>query len=243
MLSQYNHFRWFISDFRFRGVTVNVGSIGPISAVQLAAHGVLEGAAQKLFPAAICDKTPCQLAVASAAGMASCLVVTPAEVLMVNQQTSGKPLLEVAKELMFRAGVCGLYRGNAPTAFREAALTCGFFGATPALKETLQDDSKYLRRNEVAASAIASIVAGQVAATISQPADVLSSLMKDDSGLGGKAKQFANVTAAARTLYRQSGISGFCRGLASRSLRCCGAVFIMGETQTWLHSTMDDAGL
>ena len=222
---------------------MNVGSIGPISAVQLAAHGVLEGAAQNLFPARVCEKTPCQLAVASAAGVASCLVVTPAEVLMVNQQTSGKPLVNVVKELVHRAGIRGLYRGNAPTAFREAAWTCGFFGATPALKETLQDDSKYLRRNEVAASAIASIIAGQVAATISQPADVLSSLMKDDSGLGGKTQQFANVTAAARTLYQQSGISGFCRGLASRSLRCCGAVFIMGETQTWLHNTMDDAGL
>ena len=222
---------------------MNVGSIGPISAVQLAAHGVLEGAAQKLFPAAFCEKTPCQLGVASAAGVASCLVVTPAEVLMVNQQTTGKPLVEVLKELVHRSGIRGLYRGNTPTAFREAAWTCGFFGATPALKKALQDDSKYLRRSEVAASAIASIVAGQVAATISQPADVLSSVMKDDSGLGGKARQFTDVTSAARTLYRQSGISGFCRGLASRSLRCCGAVFIMGETQTWLHNTMDDAGL
>lgn len=100
--------------------------------------------------------------------MASCAVVTPAEVLMVTQQTTGLPFLQVLKDTISKSGINTLYRGNIPTAFREAAWTCGFFGITPILKRELQEDSKFCRRNEVAATAIASIVSGQFAATVSQ---------------------------------------------------------------------------
>jgi len=186
------------------------------------------------------------LGAASLAGVASCAVVTPAEVIMVTQQTTGKPILKACRELVRTSGFQSLFRGNAPTAFREAAWTCGFFGITPIVKRALQDDSKFCRRNEVAATALASIISGQMAATVSQPADVIASLMKADTGIDGArdgARKYANVTAACRCLYAESGVSGFFRGLASRSLRCCGAVFIMGETQTMMHGIFDKYNL
>ena len=55
----------------FRGVAVNAGSIGPISAVQLAAHGGLEALSQKSAPLQpYVDTNLFQLAVASTAGIA-----------------------------------------------------------------------------------------------------------------------------------------------------------------------------
>ncbi|GMI39757.1 hypothetical protein TrCOL_g6011 [Triparma columacea] len=227
----------------FRGVAVNAGSIGPISAVQLAAHGGLEAVSQNTaFLKPKLDTTWFQLTVASCAGTASCVVVTPAEVLMVTQQTTGLPFVQVLKDIV-KGGMGTLYRGNIPTAFREAAWTCGFFGITPILKKELQEDSKFCRRNEVAATAVASVISGQFAATVSQPADVIASLMKADTGLNGKAREFPNVLSACKSLYSQSGIMGFFRGLPSRSIRCCGAVFIMGETQTVLHGIFDKMNL
>mmetsp|Transcript_19583 Transcript_19583/g.36439 ORF Transcript_19583/g.36439 Transcript_19583/m.36439 type:complete len:443 (+) Transcript_19583:281-1609(+) len=227
----------------FRGVAINAGSIGPISAVQLTAHGGLEAFAQKVVEPRYLEETWFQLSVASVAGAASCAVVTPAEVLMVTQQTTGLPFAHVLKDMISKSGLVTLYRGNVMTSFREAAWTCGFFGITPILKRELQEDSKFCRRNEVAATAIASIVSGQFAATVSQPSDVIASIMKADTGLYGKGREYSGVIAACKSLYAQSGIQGFFRGLPSRSIRCCGAVFIMGETQTILHSIFDKGNL
>jgi hypothetical protein len=224
----------------FRGVGVNAGSIGPISAVQLAAHGFFEGIARKLVPTKV-ESSWCQLSTASAAGIASCIIVTPVEVIMVNQQTTGKSLMEVCKQVISNGRFSALFRGNVPTAFREAAWTCGFFGITPIVKNALQDDSKFCRRNEVAATALASVISGQVAATASQPTDVIASLMKADAGIFGEKQQYKGVMDACKSLYAQSGFAGFFRGLASRSIRCVGAVFIMGQTQTLLHGYFDKA--
>ena len=87
---------------------------------------------------------------------------------MVTQQTTGLPFAHVLKDMISKSVLATLYRGNVMTSFREAAWTCGFFGITPILKRELQEDSKFCRRNEVAATAIASIVSGQFAATVSQ---------------------------------------------------------------------------
>ena len=224
----------------FRGVGVNAGSIGPISAVQLAAHGSLESLARKFSSQETIESTWMQLSVASAAGVMSCVVVSPAEVLMVTQQATGRSLVNACKDLVGTSGIKSLFRGNVATAFREAAWTCGFFGATPVIKSGLQNDSKFFRRNEVAASAVASVISGQCAALVSQPTDVVASMMKADGGLDGQKIKYPTFTSACKSLYAESGVKGFFRGLTSRSIRLCGAVFIMGETQDMLQSALNN---
>ena len=44
-------------------------------------------------------------------------------------------------------------------------------------------DSKFFRRNEVAASAAASVVGGQVAALVTQPLDTIKTIMQTDRGI------------------------------------------------------------
>jgi len=201
------------------------------------------------------------------AGAMSCALVTPVELLMISQQRTGQSLAHVTRDV-FRAGGSLFYRGNVPCMVREAAWTCGFIGMAPLFKTWLQADSKFFRRSEVryrfcdprpspphllspspptrpsqvAAAAVASIVAGQIAATISQPADVIKTILQSDRGIA-RQKRFDGVGPAIKWLYKTGGTAGFFRGLPARSLRCCGAVFILGEVQTQLNATFDAQGL
>ena len=155
----------------FRGVGVNAGSIGPISAVQLAANGILERMCVVVLTAAPSLRRPshppfpprprrytssalapigdtAQLGIAAMAGAMSCALVTPVELLMISQQRTGQSLAHVTRDV-FRAGGSLFYRGNVPCMVREAAWTCGFIGMAPLFKTWLQADSKFFRRSEV----------------------------------------------------------------------------------------------
>mmetsp|Transcript_9011 Transcript_9011/g.20297 ORF Transcript_9011/g.20297 Transcript_9011/m.20297 type:complete len:521 (+) Transcript_9011:249-1811(+) len=129
-------------DVMYRGVYVNALSIGPISAFQYGCNGILTSVhreAKRVFnesdpgsAAAVVPKETATegMAIAALTGTLSSLVVTPAELLMISQQRSGKSftktLLEVlwpqarAKEGGGKLPGAGLLRGLGPTAAREA---------------------------------------------------------------------------------------------------------------------------
>jgi len=71
--------------FLYRGVGINASSIAPITAVQFAVNGALTGLIKH-------DDVRDwhRLAIAATAGAASALVSTPAEIIMIQQQKSGK---------------------------------------------------------------------------------------------------------------------------------------------------------
>lgn len=78
------------------------------------------------------------------------------------------------------AGFGAFYRGLAATAAREAGWTFGFLGLAPLVKHALREDSKFFNRNDVAASLAASVLAGQAAALLTQPADTIKALLQAD---------------------------------------------------------------
>ena len=78
------------------------------------------------------------------------------------------------------AGLRGFYRGVTATAVREAGWTFGFLGLAPQIKHALREDSKFFNRNDVAASLAASVLAGQAAALLTQPADTVKALLQAD---------------------------------------------------------------
>ena len=71
--------------FLYRGVVINATSIAPITAVQFAVNGALTALVKK---DEVTDLH--RLVIAATAGAASALVSTPAEILMIQQQKSGK---------------------------------------------------------------------------------------------------------------------------------------------------------
>ena len=123
---------------------------------------------------------------------------------------------------------------------RTDALLCrrtlSFLGLAPLWKKALQEDSKFCRRNEVAATSAASVAAGQFGALVTQPFDVVKTLVQTDRGVTHPPafKGPWGSIDAARQLHREAGFGAFWRGLAPRSLRCVLAVFVLGESQTLL---------
>lgn len=61
-------------------------------------------------------------------------------------------LAAAARAIYASRGLLGLFQGFTVTAVRESGWTFGFLGLTPQVKAALQEDSKFCRRNEVAAS-------------------------------------------------------------------------------------------
>jgi hypothetical protein len=72
-------------------------------------------------------------------------------------------LFATGKAIISARGVQGLWRGFAATTAREAGWTFGFLGLTPQIRAALQEDSKFCRRNEVAASVSYRFVSRQCA--------------------------------------------------------------------------------
>ena len=93
-----------------------------------------------------------------------------------------------------------------------------------------------LAGNEVAATSAASVAAGQFGALVTQPFDVVKTLVQTDRGVTHPPafKGPWGSIDAARQLHREAGFGAFWRGLAPRSLRCVLAVFVLGESQTLL---------
>lgn len=221
----------------YRGVMINAASIAPISGVQYAANGAL----QKLFINMSGNERPGEwqkLAVAVGAGAVSSLFVTPAELIMISQQRLGGSIASTTKDVWGKSGVRGLMRGFAPTTWREMGWTGGLFGLQSTFKKTVQEDSKFFRRNEVASAAFASIAAGQITAVITQPFDVVKSLMQADRGITAPMRASSSLDTAT-LLYKEGGARAFFRGLPARATRLCGAVFILGESQFQISQLMD----
>jgi len=231
----------------YRGVGVNAGSIGPISAVQYASNGLCVSLHHNLTERNMTNAE--SLVIAAATGGASSVVVSPAELLMISQQRTGHTFVHTARHILVRPMVGqvldsvtstynwkGLYRGVTATMIREAGWTFGFLGLAPKIKAGLRDDSKFFHNSDVAASLAASLIAGQVAAILTQPADTIKTMIQSDRGIDRPMK-YVSTFKVCQDLYQTSGVTAFWRGLAPRSLRCMGAVFILGEAQerlSWL---------
>ena len=232
----------------YRGVVVNVCSIGPISAVQYGGYASLRNVYNMLIEnvddAADPRKKaqpislPAELGISALSGVLSAVVVSPAELVMISQQRFGNSLKAAAAEVIRKNGVRGVFRGIVPTAAREGGWTLGFIGIAPSVKEMFMDDSRYFSHHEIQASAAASVVAGQFAATITQPFDTIKTMMQSDRGIT-EPMRFKNMLEASKALYREHGMSAFFRGLFPRSLRCSAAVFILGQASTVINKEID----
>jgi hypothetical protein len=88
--------------------------------------------------------------------------------------------LQQVRGLASHGGFGAFFRGLTATAAREAGWTFGFLGLAPLVKHALREDSKFFNRNDVAASLAASVLAGQAAALLTQPADTIKALLQAD---------------------------------------------------------------
>ena len=143
-----------------------------------------------------------QMSLAATAGAVSSLVVTPAELVMISQQRSGESLVQAVQTMWRAQGLMGFMRGFTTTTAREAGWVLGFLGLSPIFKKGLQEDSKFFRRNDISASAVSSLVAGQIAAVITQPFDVVKTVIMADRGISSSRRHNTNMDACRYVLRR-----------------------------------------
>eukprot|EP00035_Acanthoeca_spectabilis_P039689 m.64243 g.64243 ORF g.64243 m.64243 type:complete len:500 (+) comp9707_c0_seq1:116-1615(+) len=221
----------------YKGLVVNAGSIGPISALQYAGNGVLLNLYVNLAGENPTERAA--LGIAGLSGAISSFVTTPAELLMIAQQRYSMTLAAAARAIYASRGLLGLFQGFTVTAVRESGWTFGFLGLTPQVKAALQEDSKFCRRNEVAASALASVFSGIVCVIYTQPADTVKTLIQVDCGI---EPQKRGSFEAIKHLCKRDGITGLWRGAPARALRCVGGIFILGQCQSYLNGAFDKIG-
>lgn len=147
----------------YRGFGGFAASFAPTIAVQTVAKGIFLNIFTPLYAS-------------SAAGVASAIVVCPAEVVMIQQQQTGKGFLETTRHVFVTYGFFGFYRAFTHTAIREGAFAAAYLGAGPNIKERLQS----LGVNEWVAQIIAGVVAGSAAAVVSHPFDTLKTKKQGD---------------------------------------------------------------
>lgn len=222
----------------YRGMFVNAASIAPISAVQYTGNMFLDS----MYRETIGPMTNLSsLGIAGLSGALSAVIVTPVELTMISQQRFGGSVVETIKKMKKSKGWTGLQRGFSTTMLRETGWTFGFLGVAPVLKKSLQEDSKFFRRNEVAASAAASVVGGQVAALVTQPLDTIKTIMQTDRGIVYPMKNRRSFDTLSY-FVREEGVMSLWRGISARSLRLVMAVFILGETQQILSQQFESVG-
>ncbi|KAK9833045.1 hypothetical protein WJX74_005393 [Apatococcus lobatus] len=202
------------------------GSIAPITAVQFGAHSLLiSGFANNDLSAAS------RIGVASAAGVASAFVSAPAELVMIQQQKHGRPLLTELQHIVKQHGLKRLYRGMTMTMAREGIYTASYLGVCPTLCDYLQGTDILRDQSPTTSFLISGCTAGLLAAVATQPADTIKTRMQAfiDST---SHPQYQSVASSAQAIASSQGYRGLWLGLAPRAFRLVGATFILNKVRT-----------
>lgn len=177
-----------------------------------------------------------KLGIAATAGGLSALISGPAELILIRQQRFGSELVATTKDILVRKEI---FRGFSLAFWRDSIYVCGYLGLTPLWKEQLMKmfPDKFGGK-PLAASMIASVAAGLVAAVGTQPFDTIKTRYQammpplDDrkhfsySWLS-VCKQMKEQAKSWRVLYG---------GMIPRGMRIVFGVFILNQCRDVMES-------
>ncbi|KAG1660966.1 hypothetical protein FOA52_005592 [Chlamydomonas sp. UWO 241] len=210
----------------YRGLAVNVLSIAPISATQF---GVMRFASQLMTGQADAKLTQLQtFSSAAMGGAASAFISSPAELMIIQQQKSGRTLPAEASHYLATHGLANVYRGLAPTLIRETMYTAGYLGVFPLIKSYL-DDVHGASLPPGASLLLAGIAGGFCAAGASHPFDTAKTRMQAFPEAKG---DYRNLRATMSTIYREGGTKLFFKGIGARMVRIIAATLILNVVRT-----------
>lgn len=156
---------------------------------------------------------------------------------MIQQQRTGLGLVPTARSLFSTHGPRLFYKGLFPTMVRESLFTCGYLGAGPVLKGTLLSAfPDAFEGRPMLAALLASVLAGQMAALLTQPFDTLKTRMQGD--IGDKAKgipaKYTGTVSGMAKMWEEGGAKTLFAGIVPRAIRMTCAVFVLGFANEWL---------
>jgi solute carrier family 25 2-oxodicarboxylate transporter 21 len=204
----------------YRGVSVVASSVAPITGVQMFCNGIFESLLTGGVRAASDTET---IGCALGAGAVSASLYGPVELSAIHQQKLGFGLMPTLSHLVKEHGLLSLWRGVAPTAAREAIYTAGYLGLAPVFTKMLMRQDGW-EESFFASAVLGSCGAGIIGSGLSHPIDTAKTVVQAD--IQG-TRYPGGTLQALRELYQAEGIAGFYRGGIARTIRTCGAFFIV----------------
>lgn len=204
----------------YRGVGVVASSVAPITGVQMFFNGVFENLVTNGTRVASDSEV---IGCALGAGAVSASLYGPVELSAIHQQKLGKGLMPTMSHLMKNHGLLSLWRGVAPTAAREAIYTAGYLGLAPVFTKMIMSNDGW-EQSFFASAVLGSCGAGIIGSALSHPIDTAKTVVQAD--IQG-TRYPGGTLQALRELYQAEGIAGFYRGGLARTIRTCGAFFIV----------------
>merc|ERR1719401_1751210 len=159
----------------YRGYGANCINISASTCFQFALNGAIEshlmkGGARKLTPAE-------QIGSGFAAGFASCVVASPFELLMTQQQLRGGSIGANSYRLL-AGGPNYSLRGLMPTCFREGIFAAAYLGLAPVIRQKLGEAAP--GTNQEALRVVAAVGSAAVCGALSHPFDTVKTCMQGD---------------------------------------------------------------
>jgi len=203
----------------YRGVGVLAGSVAPLTGMQMFFNGVFESWATGR------TRSPTDVEVvgcALGAGALSAILYAPVEMIAIHQQKLRYSPLQTLSHLARHHGVASIWRGLMPTACREAIYTAGYLGLAPVITAKLMSRNGW-EHHYFTSAVLGSCAAGVLANAASHPIDTAKTVLQADVS----GTKYTSTWQAMKTLWHESGVQRFYTGGLPRTIRTCGAFFIV----------------
>ncbi|GLC46139.1 hypothetical protein PLESTB_001194300 [Pleodorina starrii] len=215
----------------YRGLLMNVVSMAPITASQFGTNRLMQTMVLKKSEA---DLTGVErFGSAAVAGAVSAFIASPSELIIIQQQKSGRSLSAETSHFLKTHGAASIVRGLIPAIGREMLYAAGYLGLFPIIKKSLDEampDSPGL------ALATAGITGGVFAAACSHPFDTAKTRMQ---AFMYSKPEYRNLRSTFATIYAEGGLPRFWKGLSPRMLRIICATFILNALRTHTVEHLD----
>jgi solute carrier family 25 carnitine/acylcarnitine transporter 20/29 len=201
----------------YKGAIPLLTGIGPVFALYFAAYDSAERYIRKAksIPAGKSLTMPQIMLCGGATGVVGSLILGPAELLKVRQQTAFAKGLDGSTMAVFKTiakeGPMGFTKGLGATMYRDVPASMAWFGAYEMVKVAICKDPKK-------PAALESLFAGGCAGIanwlIALPMDTVKTQLQ--AATDGQKRSFGGVAAA---IYSKGGVSAFYRGFVPVILR------------------------
>ncbi|UNE35624.1 hypothetical protein KG892_01205 [Vermiphilus pyriformis] len=210
----------------YRGYGVNVGSMIPITAVQM---GVNSGLSNWYYTDHTATSAS-QVGIAFIAGATSALVSSPAENIMTKQQGTKENIISTIHSVVKTKGAKNLIRGLVPTMARDGGFVVAYLPLKDIIKQYALPE---LHNNtwEKIADIGCGVTAGVIGAIATHPADTIKTVMQSYD---------KNMKKAFEDIYKTQGLSGLYNGLSARGLRVILAVPLMNQVASYLNRKLSE---
>jgi hypothetical protein len=158
-----------------------------------------------------------------AAGAISSALYSPVDLTVIQQQKMGLGPGGTVAAVVKQGGLLKMWRGTVSCAARESVYTAGYLGLGPVLTNKIKQARPDL--GDLTSSVVGSSLAGTFAAGVTHPIDTAKTLMQSD--LAGS--RFTSATHALTETYKTGGVRALYKGGFARTVRICGAFFIVGN--------------